>query len=317
MTAWNCPLKTLVFVWILCAAAPAEKPLFDGADPHAVWFDGRLYLYPTSARGRFSVYSSADLLDWQRHGPIFSVSQIEWLTEHKSGWAPCVIEKDGTFYFYYSLGPKPSHIGVAFGKSPIGPFTDSGHPLLSDNNDPNFEAIDPMVFQDPQSGEYYLYAGGSAGSTLRVFELTDDLLGLKREIPVQTPPNFTEGVFVHYRNGLYYLSYSHGGWRDRSYSVHYAVSKTPLGPWDYKGPILVSGDRCKGPGHHSFVYVPPKDRWYIFYHRWENVEGDGPYSGSRKIAADLVEYEPDGTIKPITMTPTGSAESSPNSKKTN
>lgn len=296
-----------LFLWaVFClatSAALSENPIFDGADPHAIWLEGKVYLYPTSERGRFYAYSSEDLVHWQKHGPIFSTSQIDWLQTRKSGWAPSVIEKDGTFYFYYSLGPKPSHIGVAVGRSPTGPFTDSGRPLLSDHNDPNFEAIDPMVFQDPLSGKYYLYAGGSAGATLRVFELTEDLLGLRQEVPVQTPPRFTEGAFVHYRNGLYYLSYSHGSWRHSSYSVHYAVSKSPIGPWEYKGPILTSSGRYKGPGHHSFLRIPSTDRWLIFYHRWENVDGDGPYSGNRKIAVEVVDYEPDDTIKTIAMTP--------------
>lgn len=284
----------------------AGNPILTGADPHAVLIEGTVYLYPTSGpRSQFYVYSSPDLVDWQRHGPILDFRRIDWIGRRKSAWAPAMIEKDGTCYFFYSAGPKPSCIGVASGRSPTGPFADSGRALLSDDNDPNFEAIDPMVFRDPRSGRYFLYAGGSAGATLRVFELTDDLIGLKKEINVQTPPAFTEGVFMHCRNGIYYLSYSHGGWRDSSYSVHYATAKTPTGPWEYRGAILTSDDACKGPGHHSFVYNPAADQWYIFYHRWENVEGDGPYSGRREIAVDLAEFESDGRIKPVIMTRKG------------
>jgi beta-xylosidase len=284
----------------------ADNPILTGADPHAALINGTVYIYPTAGpRGRFYVYSSSDLATWQGHGPILDYNQIDWIPPRKSGWAPAIIEKDRTFYFYYSVGPKPSHIGVAVGTSPTGPFTDSGRALLSDDGDPNFEAIDPMVFRDPNSGRFYLYAGGSAGARLRVFELTDDMAGLRKEIPVQTPPEFTEGVFMHYHNGTYYLSYSHGGWRDSSYSVHYALAKTPTGPWDYRGAILIGNDTFKGPGHHSILYNPSANQWYIFYHRWENVKGDGPYRGQRKIAVDSLEYEPDGRIKPVLMTSKG------------
>jgi hypothetical protein len=40
----------------------------------------------------------------------------------------------------------------------------------------------------------------------------------------------------------------------------------------------------KGPGHHSFVRTPSTGEWRIFYHRWENQTGDGPYRGSASSA---------------------------------
>lgn len=283
-----------------------NNPVLNGADPHAALIGGTVYLYPTTeAQSQFFVYSSTDLRKWEKHGPVLDFQHIHWISPRKCAWAPAIIEKGGNFYFYYSVGPKPSHIGVAVGCSPEGPFIDSGRPLLSDKNDPNFEAIDPMVFRDPVSDRYLLYAGGSAGATLRVFELAANLIDLRKEIPVRTPPQFTEGVFMHYRNGAYYLSYSHGNWTDSSYSVHYAVSKTPIGPWDYKGAILTSNNTFKGPGHHSILYNPSADRWYIFYHRWENVTGQGPYQGHRKIAIEYLEYESDGRIRPVVMTGKG------------
>ncbi len=286
--------------------AHADNPVLRGADPHAILVDGTFYVYPTSGhRSLFYPYASTDLLKWERHSAILDFRKIDWIPKGKSAWAPAMIEKDGRWFFYYSAGPKPSHIGVAIGDSPTGPFTDSGKALLSDDGKPGFEAIDPMVFKDPETGNHYLYVGGSAGATLRVFELTDDMTNLAKEINVKTPDQFTEGAFMHERNGTYYLSYSHGGWQDETYSVHYATSETPIGPWKYQGPILTSDEQFKGPGHHSFVYHPASDQWLIFYHRWENVTGAGPYQGSRQTAIETVHYEPDGKIKPITMTKKG------------
>src|SRR5690606_14410520 len=108
-----------------------------------------------------------------------------------------VIEKGGKFYLYYSIGPKPSHIGVAVANSPAGPFFDSGAPLLADNNVSTFEAIDAAVYTDPVSGKSYFYAGGSAGATLRVYELNEDMVSFARQVSVATPPYFTEGPFMH------------------------------------------------------------------------------------------------------------------------
>jgi beta-xylosidase len=283
----------------------ADNPVMRGADPGILLVDDTVYMYPTSRRTQFFAYSSNDLVTWQTQGPILDFAKIDWISDDKSAWAPGIIKKNGTYYFYYSVGPKPSHIGVAYSNSPTGPFVDSGRPLLSDNGDPSFEAIDAMVFTDPNSGKSYLYAGGSAGAKLRLFELNNTMTSFAREIPVTTPPNFTEGVFMHCRNGIYYLSYSHGQWRSDTYSVHYAMSKTPFGPWNYQGAILVSDNTYKGPGHHSFLYNSAMNEWYIFYHRWEKVKGSGPYSGSRVIAIEYLEYEDDGRIKPVTMTGKG------------
>jgi beta-xylosidase len=290
----------------------ASNPILEGADPHAILVDDTFYVYPTSGpRTKFYVYSSTDLSKWQQHPAILDFQKIDWIPSSKRAWAPAIIEKQGTWYFYYSVGPKPSHIGVASADSPTGPFTDSGKALLSDNNDPAFEAIDPMVFKDPKSKKYYLYAGGSAGSKLRVFELAQDMINFAKEIKVPSPEKFTEGAFMHERNGIYYLSYSHGGWQDSTYSIHYATSKSPIGPWKYKGPILTSNETYKGPGHHSFTYNPTTDQWQIFYHRWENVSGKGPYKGRRVTAIETFHYKSDGTIAPITMTKTKYLPKSP------
>ena len=107
---------------------------------------------------------------------------------------------------------------------------------------------------------------------------------------------------MHYREGRYYLSYSHGGWQTSSYSVHYATADTPIGPWTYRGAILTSDGKRKGPGHHSFIRSPLTGEWLIAYHRWENQTGDGPYRGSRQICIDRVEYTEPGLIRPILMT---------------
>ena len=300
--------KKVLIILVLIATgaftAQAENPILRAADPHAIKVGKKYYVYPTSGRSNyFYTYSSSNMVNWERHKPILDFKEIDWIPSGKSAWAPGIIEKDGKYYFYYSVGPKPSLIGVAVGDSPEGPFKDSGKALLADNNDPGFEAIDPMVFEDPASGKCYLYAGGSAGSKLRVFELSSDMINLGKEIKVDNPPHFTEGVFMHFHNGVYYLSYSSGAWHSSSYSVHYCTSKSPTGPWEYKGCILKSNDKYKGPGHHSFVHDTDGDKWYIFYHRWEKVTGEGPYRGSRKTAVDVMEYDEKGDLKPIKMTP--------------
>jgi len=280
------------------------NPVLPAADPHATVVGNDMWILPTSGHNRrFYAYWSPDLVNWHDYGAILDFDKIPWIPDGKYAWAPCIIRKNGKVYFYYSVGPKPSHIGVAYGTNP-GNLVDKGAPLLSDNGMSGFEAIDPMVFTDPVSGKSYLYAGGSAGSRLRVFEMNPDMISFAREITVNNPPYFTEGAFMHYHDGVYYLSYSNGSWNRSNYSVHYCTSNTPYGGWNYRGRILSSEGWFKGPGHHSFVYNAALDEWYIVYHRWNNKLDDGPYTGQRSTAMERIEYE-NGLIKRVRQTDTG------------
>ncbi|KQM41333.1 family 43 glycosylhydrolase [Sphingomonas sp. Leaf10] len=294
------------------AAAPAGNPQFEGADPHAMFIGNELWVFPTGGPGgswaadRFGAFSTRDLKSWQPRGELIRRDQIGWIKDDGAPehflWAPGVATRNGKYYLYFSVGPQnptPSRIGVAVADRPEGPYTDSGRPLVTGGQ--GFEAIDPMVFNDARSGKSYLYAGGSAGSKLRVWELKPDMVTIAREVPVANPPQFTEGAFLHERGGTYYLSYSHGRFNGPSYSVHYATAPSPVGPWKYRGAILTSDATHKGPGHHSFVKAP-NGEWLIVYHRWENPKGTEPYRGERQVAVDRVRYARDGRILPIRMT---------------
>jgi beta-xylosidase len=313
-------MKTGVLAVLTVMAACAQEatmttvsnPVIKGAaDPHAMVVGRTVWVYPTFSFERkhtlFFAFSSDDLKTWQRHGPLLDINHVPWVKEDGSNrhyaWAPCIVEQGGSYYLYYSVGPQnptPSRLGVAVADNPAGPFRDSGQALLTGGH--GFEAIDPMVFKDPKSGKHYLHAGGSAGRKLRVFELNPDMVSFAREIPVKTPPNFTEGAFMHERNGIYYLSYSWGAWNRSSYSVHYATADSPTGPWTYRGAILSSNDTAKGPGHHSIIRHPVTNEWLIVYHRWEKRGGDGPFRGSRDTCIDRLTYAENGLLLPVVMT---------------
>ncbi|HEY0623656.1 family 43 glycosylhydrolase [Sphingomonas sp.] len=307
--------RALFLLGAALAAAPAlaDNPQFEGADPHAIVIGGELWVFPTGGPGgswsadRFGAFSTSDLETWRNRGELIRRDQIRWIGDDGAPqhflWAPGVAAANGRYYLYYSVGPQnptPSRIGVAVADRPEGPYTDSGKPLLTGGN--GFEAIDPMVFVDPKTKTPYFYVGGSAGATLRVFELNPDMVSFRREVKVDQPQSFTEGAFMHERDGTYYLSYSHGKWNDASYSVHYSTSSSPTGPWTYRGKILESDATHQGPGHHSFVRHPKDGGLMIVYHRWERPRGEGPFRGERQVAVERVRYAPDGSIEPIRMT---------------
>ncbi len=297
---------------LLAAPAAADNPQFQGADPHAMVIGDEIWVFPTGGpigawdADRFAAFSSRDLESWQTRGELIRRDQIKWIGDDGAPdhflWAPGVATRDGRYYLYYSVGPQnptPSRIGVAVAERPEGPYRDSGKPLVTGGN--GFEAIDPMVFTDPKSNKTYLYAGGSAGARLRVWELGRDMMSIRREVTVEQPPHFTEGPFMHERDGIYYLSYSHGRWNGPDYSVHYATAASPTGPWTYRGKLLWSDQTHQGPGHHSFIR-DPQGRWLVVYHRWERPPGPAPFEGERQVAIEQLFYRADGSIAPIRMT---------------
>lgn len=293
---------------LLAMPARAEKvqSVFSGADPSAMFVGNEMWIDPTGPGERLSAWSSTDEVHWTKRGDLIRQKDIAWIkADHALThflWAPDMIAANGRYYLYYSVGPQdptPSRLGVATCEQPQGPCVDSGKPLLTGGN--GFEAIDPTVFVDPKSGTRYLYTGGSAGAKLRVFELAADMETIEREVPIDQPPLFTEGVFMHERNGIYYLSYSHGKWNTADYAVHYCMAPSPLGPWKYRGAVLKSDAKFKGPGHHSFVVDPKDGSWLIVYHRWEGKHGDGPYTDDRRVAIQHISYDRFGQIEPILM----------------
>lgn len=288
------------------------NPVFNGADPDVLIANKNYWVYPTNdgETDALFVHSSPDLKNWKVSGPILKMSDISWISndgaKYHALWAPGIVSENGKYYLYYSVGPQdptPSRIGVAVSDAPDGKFKDIGKPLVTGGN--GWEAIDPMVFKDPKSGDHFLYCGGSAGSKLHVYRLNADMTSIEKEIPVETPKNFTEGPFMHYRDGTYYLSYSHGQWDKSNYSVNYATSTSPTGPWNFKGTILKSDEKHYGPGHHAFLQNPSTGDWYVAYHRWNNAGRSGKMPPSRSVCIDKLDYDQNGKILPIKMTDTG------------
>ncbi len=79
------------------------------------------------------------------------------------------------------------------------------------------------------------------------------------------------------------------------------MADKPTGPYERIGTILESkeGDIATGAGHHSVINKPGTDDWIIVYHRRPIPNHDRDH---RVTCMDIMEFNPDGTIKPIKMT---------------
>lgn len=306
-----------------------SNPVLPGfhADPEVLYSQqtGKYYIYSTTdgqpgwGGWYFTAYSSDDLRTWTYEGVVLDLksAQVPWADGN--AWAPAIEEKkqkDGTYkyYFYYSGNPKTGggkQIGVAVADSPTGPFTDLGHPIVTDSPTGGGQQIDVDVFTDPVTGKSYLYWGNGymAGA-----ELDKDMVTVrKKTLKVLTPEGGTlqdyayrEAPYVFFRNGLYYFLWSVDDTGSPNYHVAYGTSDSPLGPVTVaKEPVILRQDPSKhiyGTAHNSVLQLPGKDEWRIVYHRINpNYLNDSP-GVHREVCIDRLEFNADGTIRPVVPT---------------
>lgn len=298
----------------------ANNPVLEGyyADPDILYSEKtkRYYIYPTSdgftgwSGYYFKTFSSDNLKDWKDEAVILDLKKdVSWAD--RNAWAPCIIEKkvkgNYKYYYYFSAAQK---IGVAVADNPTGPFVDSGKVLIDFKPEgvKDGQEIDPEVFTDPKTGKSYLYWGNGY---MAVAELNEDMVSIKKNtIKVMTPDKtFREAITVFYRNGIYYFLWSEDDTRSENYRVRYATSTSPTGVLTIpeNNLILAKGPSkgIYGTGHNSVLQIPGKDEWRIVYHRFSRPNGInmGDAAGyHREVCIDTMEFNSDGSIKPITPT---------------
>jgi beta-xylosidase len=304
-------------------ATTSGNPLFQGwyADPEGAVFNSEYWIFPTTSAKYdeqvfLDAFSSKDLVTWKKHARIIDTSIVTWA--HRAIWAPSIIEKEKKYYLFFSANDiqKPggpywdkndtrNHtggIGIAVANSPAGPFRDYlGTPLISDfHNDA--QPIDQFVFQDTD-GVYYMVYGG--WRRCNMVKLNTDFTGFLpwedgsnyKEI---TPEGYVEGSIIFRRKEKYYFMWSEGSWGNDSYKVAYAIGQSATGPFNRVGTILSSDENvATGAGHNSVINTPGTDDWYIVYHR-RPIPNEG--RDHRVTCIDNLEFNDDGTIKPVVMT---------------
>ena len=234
---------------------------------------------------------SSDLINWKRLADALPVKPL-WANKTQNFWAPHVIQIGKTYFMYYSAAPnteKRNVSGSSDGAKPAGPFTDKGTPLKCGEG---FTAIDPMAFDDPQSGKHFLY-WGSGFQPIKVQELAADRMSFAADskssdliFPNSEPNsanyrNLVEGVWVTYRKGFYYLFFS--GDDCCGINPHYAIMEAratrPTGPFQIypknNGVIVQSNNKWLAPGHNAVIYGNKSNDWIIYhaYHAKDRKRG--------------------------------------------
>lgn len=301
------------------------NPVFPGwyADPEGAVFGNEYWIYPTYSapydqQTFMDAFSSRDLVHWKKHPRVLSIENISWVK--RALWAPAIIEANKKYYFFFGGNDIQNNnqlggIGVAVADNPAGPFKDAlGKPLIGQIVN-GAQPIDQFVFKD-DDGQYYMYYGG--WGHCNIVKMAPDLLSIVpfadgttyKEV---TPENYVEGPFMLKRNGKYYFMWSEGGWGGPNYSVAYAISDSPFGPFKRIGKILQQNPEiATGAGHHSVIKGPGKDEWYMVYHRRPMGEKD---ANSRVVCVDRLYFDNDDYIKPVKITFEGVKGSPLSSKK--
>ncbi len=320
--------NTLLSTLVLClaaSAAQAQNPIIRDqftADPTARVFNNKVYLYPSHdivppagqrqdwfCMEDYHVFSSENLTDWTDHGVIVTQNKVPWVRpDSYSMWAPDCVERNGKYYFYFPSAPKDGRgfgVGVAIADRPEGPFICEPEPIKGING------IDPCVLQ-ASDGNAYIFWGAGRCAKLKpnMKELADDTPKEKvkwgnREFEMlgvnclkDLPNRQAEGPFAFEANGWYYLTYPYV--RENTEVLGYAMSKNPMGPYEYKGLIMSEQPNGCWTNHHSIVNY--KGQWYLFYHH----NYFSPRDDKRRSACiEKLYFNADGTIQEVKQTMRG------------
>lgn len=251
---------------------PKRYVFREGADPSAVRFGDRIYLFPSMAGG---FWHTSDLVDWE----FVATPEIPFgeyapdVTVVDGHLVVCTSRKKGACDFYRTADPLSARWEVVPG---------------------SFVFWDPALFQD-DDGRVYLYEGCSDKAPLRGRELdrvtfqpvgewvdffTADTAahgwercaedwdmsrkrtGMDR---VLTKP-WIEGVWMTKHEGRYYLQYAAPASHMNTYSDGYRVGAGPLGPFRYAEASPFSskpGGFMTGAGHGSTFADAAGNWWHL------------------------------------------------------
>jgi hypothetical protein len=241
-------------------------------------------------------------------------------------FAPDVAQgRDGRYYLYYSVDFS-NIISVAVCDTPAGAYEFYGHVKMADGSCPqDLQWFDPAILVD-EAG-IFLYVGSAPEVHFptmpdepipggRVMELAEDMLTVISQPEctargVETAKGteyeahpFFEGSSIRHFGDWYYFVYS----SLQGHELCYAMSRSPMGPFSYRGVLVSNGDLGRngntvpqyylGNNHGGLVQIGEK--YYIFGHR--HTHG-GQFS--RQGFAEEVHMAADGTFDQAELTSCG------------
>lgn len=218
------------------------------ADPTALAYDGRVYVYGSNDHQQFIangkkgnndygaikslvVFSSDDMVNWTFHGTI-DVGKLcsSWGWRFAASWAPSVTWREGTngkpeFFLYFANSG--GSIGMLKADSPIGPWRSPLSKPMIDSSTPGVSPcnwiFDPGVVIDDNGVGWIAFGGGdpqSNGSALfpgnsRIAKLKSTMTSLDGSAVKLPAPYLFEASELNMMNGRYVYTYN-TSWSDRN-----------------------------------------------------------------------------------------------------
>lgn len=274
-------------------------PTFFNADPTAVEYDGRLYVYGSNDQEMYenlkadeevnygyikslAIMSTDDMANWTYHGNLDITKACSWAG---NSWAPSVcsrVEEDGLTHFYMYFANGGNGIGVVTSTSPVGPWKDPlGHALVSRSTKGLGVCewlFDPGVVIDEKGDAYLSFGGGPKSDGSKIVKLGNDMISFDSEIVSLKTPKHFEASELNYMNGYYVLSYCTTWDKDPVASMCYMTTKTPLDAdsWEYKGEFFKNtGSFGLGYGNNHTHLHKYEGKYYLVYqaHKIHTVLG--------------------------------------------
>lgn len=292
----------------------------------------RVYIYGshdierTMYCGRDQVVWSApvdNLQDWRYDGIIFRVNtNRDGKPLNEEGlfdvlYAPdvcLVVNPDGTktYYLYPNdMGWKRNSL-VAKSSRPDGPFEVCNWSKDNPNETEGIMGFDPGVLVD-DDGRVYGYWGFSQSFGAELDPATMATLKPGTEMVVDMVSNLhQDGIFRFFEassirkiEDKYVFIFSRWtangefGLPDTNYTLAYAYSDNPLGPWTYGGTLIDARGRETGENGETIVSATPTGnthgsicqiggQWYVFYHR---QTGRNEFARQAMVSPITVEVE--------------------------
>jgi len=293
-------------------------------DPVMIMQDGKYYVFCTG--NGITVFSSEDMLNWNREKPVFEKAP-EWVLQQLPGfrnsmWAPDISFYKGKYYLFYSVsafGRNTSAIGLAVNNTLDSSdegfmWKDLGCIVRSIPGRDNWNAIDPTLIVD-DNGTPWLNFGSFWGG-IKLVKLEEDLSGISTDteewhtLARRFRDPFTddrsagsaqiEAPFIFKKGNYFYLFVS---WDkccsgvNSTYKVAIGRSESVSGPYLDKdstdmakggGTIIVQGDEnFPGVGHQAVVAFNSTD--YLLYHGY-----DAKDNGRSKLIIKILYWDDEG-----------------------
>lgn len=313
------------------------NPLIDHlftADPTAVEYQGRLYVYGTNDTEQYekadsctyekiktlAMISTDDMVNWTYHGCIPVGEIAPWII---NSWAPSVVsrvEDDGKTHFYLYFSNSGYGTGVLTATSPVGPWTSPLTKSLVDATTPGLGdckvPFDPGAVIDANGTGWLAFGAGKS----RIARLGKDMISFDSPFINPHPAHHFEANEMDYIGGKYVYTYNidwqdHDDWTQTTdvptrCCMYYMTSDTPLdsASWHYENNYLNNpgqfGIFSYSNNHtHLHKYM---GKWYVLYHTLMLEDEMGIKGGFRSMQVDEIRIDESVPhIYPATMTKKG------------